>query len=321
MSFESAPRVPVRLTIAMVTYCSKRDLPDCLDSVLASDLRAKIVVIDNASSDGTLELAQEYAARHANIVALASGGNIGLAAGNNLVIPHMEGDYVLILNPDTVVPPNMLSVLVAALDRDPKVGAIGPKCVYEDGTPHTSYHRGWGLGHLILWRVFPYSLVRRLYDTYARYRESEVGFVSGACLLVRADVFREIGGYDPAYFLTVEDACDLCERIRARGYKILFSPRTEIKHLCGRSGEQVPYLSTLEGYKGDIYHFQKHRGAFGGLLAFAIVLFACVTKMAISLLKTFIRRRPIDRQNLGVYRRILPQLLSRGPKIAYSTER
>jgi GT2 family glycosyltransferase len=113
----------------------------------------------------------------------------------------------------------------------------------------------------------------------------------------------------------------LCERIRSRGYKIVFSPRAQIKHLCGRSGEQVPYLTTLEGYKGDIYHFLKHNGKLGGLLAFGIIAVGCLTKLAVTLLKVLIRRRPIDRQNLTVYRRILPKLLSLGPKIAYSAER
>jgi N-acetylglucosaminyl-diphospho-decaprenol L-rhamnosyltransferase len=280
-----------------------------------------VVVIDNGSTDGTLELAQEYASRHSNIVALASGGNIGLAAGNNLVMQHVEGEYVLMLNPDTVLQPDTLSVLMGALDRDPEIGAIGPKCVYDDGTPHTSYHHGWSLWHLIVWRVLPYSLTRRLYDRYARYRETEVGFVSGACLLARSDVFKRIGGYDPAYFLTVEDACDLCRRIRVEGYRILFTPRTQITHLCGRSGEHVPYLTTLEGYKGDIYHFHKYGGTVGGMLAFAIIILACLSKVAVSVLKVVLRRRPIDQQNLNVYWRILPELLTQGPKIAYSTQR
>jgi GT2 family glycosyltransferase len=318
---EGSPATRVRVTVAIVTFCSRRELPDCLDSILASDIPAKVVVIDNDSNDGTLDLANDYASRHSNIVAVASGGNIGLAAANNLVIPHIEGDYVLILNPDTVLQPDTLSILVAAMDRDPKIGAIGPKCVYEDGTPHTSYHHGWGLWHLVAWRILPYSFTRRLYDKYARYRQTEVGFVSGACLLARAGVFRQIGGYDPAYFLTVEDACDLCNRIRARGYTILFNPRTEIKHLCGRSAEHVPYLTTLEGYKGDIYHFHKYNGKLGGFLAFAIVVLACLSKVGVSVLKALIRRRPVDRQNLGVYWRILPKLLAHGPKIAYSVER
>ena len=316
-----ATRGAVRVTVAIVTYFSRPELPDCLESVLASGIAARIVVIDNGSADGTLELARDYASRHSNILAVASGGNIGLAAANNLVIPHIQGDYVLILNPDTVLEPNALSVLVAAMDADRTIGAIGPQCLYEDGRRHTSYHHGWGLWHLVLWRIFPYSLTRTLYDRYARYREADVGFVSGACLLTRAALYRRIGGYDPAYFLTVEDACDLCERMRQLGYRIVFTPRARIRHLCGRSGEQVPYLTTLEGYKGDVYHFLKHGGRGIGFLAFALIVLACLIKVLVTGLKVLIRRRPVDRQNLEVYRRILPKLLSRGPKIAYSTER
>jgi GT2 family glycosyltransferase len=76
-----------------------------LNSVLASDIPIKVVVIDNGSTDGTLELAQQYAAKFSNVIAVASGRNIGLSAGNNVVIPYLEGDYALMLNPDTVVAP------------------------------------------------------------------------------------------------------------------------------------------------------------------------------------------------------------------------
>lgn len=308
-----------RVTVAIVTYRSSEELPACLDSLLASQVPAKIVVIDNDSQDGTFELAKAYAERHGNVVATATGRNVGLAAGNNMVLPHLEGDYVLILNPDTVLERGALSSMIALMDGDAEIGAMGPKCVYEDGSPHTSYHYGWGFWHLFVWRVLPYSLVRRLYDRFARYREADVGFVSGACLLVRTAVFKRIGGYDPAYFLTVEDACDLCQRIRDLGYRIRFSPRAQITHLCGRSGRHVPLLSTLEGYKGDIHHFYKHKGGPGGFLALLIVIFACSVKLAATAFKAVTFRRPVDFQNLRVYWRILPQLFSRGPEVASSS--
>jgi GT2 family glycosyltransferase len=307
-----------RVTVAIVTYRSKAELPTCLDSVLASDIPVKIVVIDNASGDGTLQLAQGYAARHGNVVAIDSGGNIGLAAANNLVMPHIEGEYVLILNPDTVIRSDTLSALIAMMERDPTIGVVGPKNVYEDGRPHTSYHHGWGYGHLILWRVASYSLMRRLYDSFARYREGEVYYVSGACLLARAQVFREVGGYDPAFFLTMEDTCDLCRRIKDRGYRIVYAPATQITHLTGRSGAQVPFLATLESYKGSIYYFRKFNGAWGGYLAFLIIVLACLTRIAATLLKVVIRRRQVDRQNLRIYLTILSKLFSSGTRIAYS---
>jgi GT2 family glycosyltransferase len=307
-----------RVTVAIVTYRSKAELPACLDSVLASDVPVKIVVIDNASGDGTLQLAEEYASRHDNIVAIDSGGNIGLAAGNNLVIPHIEGDYVLILNPDTVIKPDTLSSLLVLMERDPKIGVVGPQNLYEDGRRHTSYHHGWGFGHLILWRVASYSLMRRLYDAWARYREGQVYYVSGACLLARAQVFRDIGGYDPAFFLTMEDTCDLCRRISERGYKIVYTPRTQITHLTGRSGTQVPFLATLESYKGSIYYFRKFNGVWGGYLAFAIIVLACLTRIATGVLKLLIRRRPVDRDNLRIYFVILSRLFTGGTRILYS---
>jgi len=307
-----------RVTIAIVTYRSKAELPTCLDSVLASDIPVKIVVIDNASGDGTLQLAQEYAARNSNIVAIDSGGNIGLAAANNLVIPHMEGEYVLILNPDTAIKPDTLSSLIALMERDPKIGVVGPKNVYEDGRPHTSYHHGWGFGHLILWRVASYSLMRRLYDSWAKYREGDVYYVSGACLLARAQVFRDVGGYDPAFFLTMEDTCDLCRRIRERGFRVVYAARTQITHLTGRSGAQVPFLATLESYKGSIYYFRKFNGVWGGYVAFAIIVLACLTRITTSLLKVVVRRREVDRQNLRIYLTILSKLFSGGTGIAYS---
>jgi GT2 family glycosyltransferase len=294
---------PVRVTVAIVTYCSETELPACLDSVLVSDIPVKVVVIDNGSTDGTLELARRYAQQHPNVLALPSGGNIGLAAGNNVVIPHLEGDYALMLNPDTVVRPDTLSTLISIMTMDRSIGVVGPKCVYEDGRPHTSYHLAWNFWHLFLWRVLPYSLIRLIYDRLARYRETDVDFVSGACLMVRTELFKQIGGYDPGYFLTVEDVCDLCRRIKALGFRILFTPRAQITHLCGRSGAHVPYLSTLEAYKGDVYHFGKHHGEWARRIAFALVVTACTTKV------------DIDAQNYRVYRRVLPVLFADGPSI------
>jgi GT2 family glycosyltransferase len=130
-------------------------------------------------------------------------------------------------------------------------------------------------------------------------------------------LYKDIRGYDPLFFLTVEDACDLCRRVRNVGYSTLYDPRVQIKHLCGRSGAQVPFLATLEGYKGSIYYFMKYDGPIGGIAAFAIVTVGCLAKLLFSGLKFALRRRPIDRQNLSVYARILPMLLMRGPKICF----
>jgi GT2 family glycosyltransferase len=140
-------------------------------------------------------------------------------------------------------------------------------------------------------------------------------------MLVRADVFREIQGYDPAYFLTAEDTCDVCRRVRQRGYTIQFTPTAIVTHLTGRSGEQVPFLATLEAYKGSIYYFGKYNGALGRRFAYAIIVLGSLTRMGTSLIKLVVRRKPVDKPNLKIQYSVFRRLISNGSKIAYSSER
>jgi GT2 family glycosyltransferase len=306
-----------RVTIAVVTYRSTAELPACLDSILASDIPTKIVVIDNSPpGDGSLAIAQDYARKHSNIVAMASGGNIGLAAANNLVIPHIAGDFVLMLNPDSVVRPTTISTMVTLMDRDPTLGVVGPRHVYGDGEFCSSYAKSWTLWQVFLWRALPYSITRRLSDSVAYDKDVDVFYVSGSCLLIRAPLFRDIGGYDPAFFLTIEDVCDLCRRVRERGYRVVFSAQTELTHYTNRSADQARYLTVISGYKGSIYYFTKYNGALGGLLAYLIVTIGCAGKILVSLLKLLVRWRPSDRNYLKVYSQVLLQLLRHGPGIA-----
>jgi len=306
-----------RVTVAIVTYRSKAELPYCIESLLASDIPVKIVVIDNDSKDGTLELAQQFANRNANILAVASGGNLGLAAGNNVVRRYSTGEFILMLNPDTIVRSDTISAMIAMMDADPTIGVVGPTNVYGDGKRFASYQRGWNLWHVFLWRVLPYSLARALYDNWARYEESEVFYVSGSCLLIRSSIFEAMGGYDPVFFLTIEDVCDLCRRVKYRGYKIVFTPRTEVVHYCGRSGEQVPALTLMSGYEGSMHYFRKYNGRVGAAAAFALIIFGNACKVLVSLLKVLLRHREIDRRNFHVYCRIFPRLLRVGSRIVF----
>ena len=280
----------------------------CIESCNNSDIPVQIIIIDNNSSDGTYEFAQVLAQQYKNIKVILSKENIGLAAANNLAIPHLKSEYTLILNPDTILETNTLSVLVNALKVEENVGAVGPLNLYEDGSRHTSFHTSWTLMHLIAWRLIPYSFIRGVYDKYSRYKEKYVLFVSGSCLLLKKEIFLKVGGYDPKFFLTVEDACDLCLRIRKIGYRTKFIPIARMVHLCGKSGSQVPYLALVEGYKGDIYFFKKHYGDFQEGIAFLIIKISCYVKILISLIKVKIKKRAIDELNLNTYLKALNAL-------------
>src|SRR5262249_7950879 len=140
----------------------------------------EVFLVDNASPDGTPQMVTEYARQFENVHAILNQENMGLAAGNKCPLERCQGDYVVVLNPDTLLPDNSLKRMVDFLDQNHEVGVVGPKNLYKDGTPHVSSHRGWGLLHVLAWRVLPYRLTRGFYNWASPYKYEDVLYVSGA---------------------------------------------------------------------------------------------------------------------------------------------
>jgi GT2 family glycosyltransferase len=271
-----------RVSVIIVTYGSRNEIPACIESLLTQDINTEIFLVDNASPDDTPEIAAAYAARYNNIHAILNQDNIGLAAANNLPLGKCQGQYVFILNPDTVLCDDTLSRLVNFLDQNPDVGVVGPKNLYEDRTRHSSFHKNWGLFHVLIWRVLPYRFSRSFYDRFSSYKFQDVLFVSGASLMIRRSIFESIGGYDPEYFLTVEDACDLCIRARETGCRVVFLPDAEVIHLGGRSGAQAPSIGIWHGCRGTVYHFLKHKGVVQSSLALLALVISSALRTLIA---------------------------------------
>jgi|SRR6267378_4261549 len=271
-----------RVSVITVTYGSSNELPGCIDSLSKQSVPLEIFLVDNASPDNTAKIVTDYAKHFENIHAILNQENIGLAAANNSPLGKCKGDYVLILNPDTLLREDSLQRMVDFLDQNPDVGVVGPKSVYADGRPHTSFHRSWGLLHVLLWRVLPYRLPRSLYDRFSSRKCQDVLYVSGACLLIRRRIFEQIGGYDPEYFLTVEDVCDLCIRAKQTGHRVVFLPDPEVVHLTGRSGVQAPYITVWHGNRGTVYHFLKHKGIVQALAVSLMLIIAAAARVVIA---------------------------------------
>jgi len=271
-----------RVSVIVVTYRSSNEFPDCIESVLKQAVPVEVFLVDNASPDKTGQMVADYAARFENVRAILNQENLGLAAGNNAALGSCQGDYVLFLNPDTLLRDDALSRLVNFLDRNPDVGVVGPKNLYADGKPHSSFHKQWGLLHVLLWRILPYRLARAYYDRFSSYKFHDPLFVSGACLLIRRSLVERIGGYDPEYFLTVEDACDICIRARETGCRVVFLPNAEVVHLGGRSAVQAPYVVVWQGYRGTIYHFLKHKGFAQTLIVLMLLLISAGLRSVIA---------------------------------------
>lgn len=300
-----------RVSIIIVSYCSSGELTSCVESCLNQRITVEILIVDNASPDRSREVAQDLASRFPQVTAIANETNVGLAAANNQAIGRCRGEYVLVLNPDTAFRGPALAEMVSILDSNPEVGILGPKSYFANGRPHRSFHDGWGLWHILGWRAAPYSLMRSFWDLTTSYRERTPLFVSGACLLIRRELFEGISGYDPEFFLAIEDACDLCVRARQAGYGVLFSPRAEVTHIGGRSGSQAPYKVVWHGYRGSIYFFLKHKSRLALTAAWLILTASAAARWATATLLSLRSKRYLQTQ--ANYRSVLLNLLHWNP--------
>jgi N-acetylglucosaminyl-diphospho-decaprenol L-rhamnosyltransferase len=244
----TGPNLDVAAVIVNFNAC--RHLVECVRSLRADGVD-EVVVVDNASSDGSEAV---LAAADPDSRFLPTGSNLGFGRAANLGVADTAAGYVLILNPDTIVEPGTTKALAAALDRDPRLAAVGPRLDNPDGTLYPSARRFPKLtdavGHAFLgyvWRTNPFTTRYRMLD----WDHAEAGFVDwvgGACMLVRRTAFEQVGGFDPAYFMYVEDV-DLCWRLRQQGWTVGYEPAGRVMHTVGVSSQLAPYRMILAHHR------------------------------------------------------------------------
>ena len=261
-----------RLAIVIVSFNTRDLLRDCLRSIEphTSALELDTWVVDNHSHDGSAEMVR---AEFPHVHVIASQRNGGYAYANNLALRTVLSsddddstlDYILLLNPDTVVPAGALDALVAFMQANPAVGACGPKLIMADGkldlacrrsfpTPSAFIYHAIGLS-----KLFPRS--RRFGSYNMTYLpddvQTEVDSVVGACMLVRASVVREVGLLDETYFMYGEDL-DWAFRIKQYGWKIMYVPSVIVHHYKRASSNQRPIQSIRAFYDAMRVFHRKH---------------------------------------------------------------
>ena len=252
------------LSISIVNYDGKDYLKECLDSIYSSNSRIdfEIIVVDNGSSDGSVEMVKE---KFPSVILIENSKNEGFVKANNKGIQASRGRYVLSLNNDTVILGNALDTLVKFMDNHPDVGACGPKVLNSDGTIQHQCKRGFPtisstLSYFFgLHKIFPKSKVFGHYlMTYLNPDEvNEVDALSGACLMVRREVIERVGLLDEDYVMYGDDL-DWCYRIKKAGWKIYYVPQAKIIHYGGRSSRKSPYKSIKWFYRAAAIFYKKH---------------------------------------------------------------
>lgn len=248
------------VSVTIVNHSARDLLRQCLASLEAHPYtagRMEIVVVDNASEDGSVEMLRT---EHPSVVVLAETIRRGYGANQNLAISASHGDLVLMLNPDAVVHAATIDRLVAALDWGPRVAAAGGPMVNDDGTirqdrPHR-FHTPWGP----LARAFGLSRFRASPPSGSAV--TSVGWPSGAACLVRRGVVDELGGFDESFFMYSEDA-DLFARMVQRGYAVAWVEDAPVTHPLPVEAAERSSRREAEKVTSELRYIRKHFGRWG----------------------------------------------------------
>jgi len=249
-NLEEKPEV----SIILVNYNAKLHLQECLLSLEknAQDTDYEVIVVDNNSSDGSQELIEKS---YPQAKLIRNRENIGFARANNQGLRESKGEFVLFLNPDTVIHPKALERLLEEMKGDRLVGAVGPALLSDRNVYQISFGG----------RVnFLQELLRKyLLNSYLKFKlkirqpKQEVRWLSGACLLIRKDILEDSGLFDESYFLYFEDI-DLCFRIKEKGFKLIYLPQARVFHRGGASTLPKKLFSRYEYRRSQLYFYRKH---------------------------------------------------------------
>ena len=253
----------MKLTVVIVSYNVKYYVEQCLCSVKRAmrSIDGNIYVIDNHSKDGTIDYLRS---RHKDVTFINSNHNMGFARANNIVIKQTDGDYVLLLNPDTIVGEDVLRQCVAFMDAHPRAGGLGVCMHNESGkramesrrglpTPMTAFYKMCGLGAL-------YPRSRRFGKYYMSYlpwdKPVQIEVVSGAFFMIRREAIGKAGLLDEDFFMYGEDI-DMSYRLLKAGYDNWFIP-ADIIHYKGESTQKTSFRYVHVFYQAMLIFLRKH---------------------------------------------------------------
>ena len=275
------------VSAVIVSFRSRDTLPGCLDSLRVCRERVplEVIVVDNASGDGTPDLLRE---RYPEVVVIANPDNRGFARAVNQGLGRASGRCLLVLNPDCIVTPEALDCLLAALEARPLVAAVAPMLLDKEQRAARSCGRFptlWTLfcDHLGLAQKFPRSPLFGCYKYGGRALAvvNRVDWASGAALLVPRPAYERVGGLDENIFMYMEEV-DWCRRAAQAGFSVRYVPAAKVLHHGQRSSKEVPGESYLHNLRSRVYYFRKHHGALAAGVAKGILLVSLALKWCAS---------------------------------------
>ena len=257
-------------SIIIVTYNSSKLITPCLDSLYHTEgivLPFEVIVVDNASSDGTVEMIGK---KFQQVRIIENKENKGYGAAVNHGAEIAEGKFLIILNPDTIVSENFLQSLSEFFQTTPDAAIVGCRLIGADGVQHASCWHDPRLWTVLCEMFLPYSVGLPLV-TEKPTTTKTVDMVSGACLAIKRNIFQQLNGFDEQFYMYYEDS-DLCLRARNMGLKVFFHPAISVMHQWGGStNDMVLFFSRV--YRSKLLFIRKHRSAWQYPVAYLLIVF------------------------------------------------
>ena len=247
----------------IVTHNNMRTIGTTLDTLLGCTrgVDFKLYIVDNLSTDGTVDYIRTKYGDDPRVEVLEPGTNRGFGAGHNLVLPMLTSELHAIINPDVVLRDDALASMASYMQSHPEIGLLSPRIRFPDGRDQVLGKRDPTLRFLVASRLRGSGAPGRTLRRYAMLDEDlstprDIENATGCFMLVRTDLFRQMGGFDEKYFMYFED-CDLCRAIR-RTHRVVYYPDACIYHVWGRESKKNGKLRRIQ-IRSMFYYFRKWR--------------------------------------------------------------
>ncbi len=283
------------ISAVIVSYNTRDLIKQCIDSIRKdAGVSVEIIVVDNASEDGTQQMLRE---EYPDVHLIENPGNYGFAKANNIGFRASSGEFVFLVNSDTIIPENTFGALRDKMLADEKIGVLGPKLLFFDDSLQLSCKKFPSFKTVFnhaffLHRLFPGSYWWADEEMPASFyeKESEADVVSGAFMCVRRKALEAVGGLDESFFFYGEDV-DWCRRFRVGGWKVVYTPDVWLYHLEGGSSKKNPGRYSLLLRKAKCQNIEKHSSVVGTILTKLMLITGNMIRLGLSLVLLPFRRK------------------------------
>lgn len=307
----------IDLSIIIVSWNVADLLAACLLSIAAGPVsfnsdadgvRVEVIVVDSASTDGSVALVQE---QFPQVRLLPQTENLGFVRCNNIGLQAAHGRYVMLLNPDTEIIDDALAQMVAYLDTHPDVGIVGPHTLNSDGSTQSTRRRFPTVALAFFESTWlqpfaPAAMLDRYYVADAPDSATlDVDWVQGSALMARRAVYEQIGGLDEGFVMFSEEL-DWCRRARDAGWRVVYLGSAQIVHHGGKSTDQVVARRHIHFQQSKLRYYRKYHGPLIAYLLRVFLLLSYVWQLALEAFKGAVgHKRALRRERVHAYWQVL----------------